>query len=398
MKREVQNRLRAGFTTGSCAAAAARGAALMLRDQLRVDHVTLRLPAGMSATFRLEGQEFSPSCASCFVVKDAGDDPDITNGAEIHALVTLPTSPTEGEMVVITGGKGIGRATKPGLAVAPGEWAINPVPRQMIAEAAGEVFPGRRIQVRISIPDGEQRALKTLNARLGILGGLSILGTTGIVRPVSAKAWTDTIDTALDVARACGCTTAVFSTGRTSELAAQLWFKNRFKVQSSRFEVKRLSGNREPKTLNPEPGTLNQEPLPEEAFVMMGDHVAHALRSARERGFLRPTIACQYAKLVKIACGYENTHAAASDMDLARLRQWAVEAALPPQVVETIAGANTAREIAVSTGFHPGLLALTARKALQASQSHAAGAHPLFLVADYSGRIVFHSFPEEHNG
>lgn len=361
--------LRAGYTTGTCAAAAARGAALMLRDQRRVDQVTLRLPSGTSATFSLEGQEFTPSCASCFVVKDAGDDPDITNGAELHALVTLPPSPSppEGELVVISGGTGIGRATKPGLAVAPGEWAINPVPRRMIQEAVGEVFPDRQTLVRISIPDGEQRALKTLNARLGILGGLSILGTTGIVRPISAKAWTDTIDTALDVARACGCDTVVFSTGRTSEMAAQEWFKS-------------------------------SETLPEEAYIMMGDHVAHALRSARERGFLRPVIACQYAKLVKIACGYENTHAAASDMDLARLQGWAVEATLPPEVVETIASANTAREIALSTGFHPGLLALTARMALQASQCHAPGIHPLFMVADYSGRVAFHSFPAENNG
>lgn len=131
---------------------------------------------------------------------------------------------------------------------------------------------------------------------------------------------------------------------------------------------------------------------------MMGDHVAHALRSARERGFRWPVIACQYAKLVKIACGYENTHAAASDMDLARLREWAVTAALPPDVVETIAGANTAREIALSTSFHPGLLALTARKALQAGQGHAPGVNPLFMVADYGGRIVFHSFPTATQG
>jgi cobalt-precorrin-5B (C1)-methyltransferase len=393
VKKETSTQLRAGFTTGTCAAAAARGAALILRDQHLVDQVTLRLPTGISATFSLEGQEFTPSSASCFVVKDAGDDPDITNRAELHARVTFPPSEKEGEMVVISGGTGIGKATKPGLAVAPGEWAINPVPRRMIAEAAGEVFPDRRIQVQISIPDGEQRALKTLNARLGILGGLSILGTTGIVRPISAKAWTDTIDTALDVARACDCPTVVFSTGRTSELAAQNWFENQFKVQSSRFEFERLSGDRDR-----EPRTLNQEQLPEEAFVMMGDHVAHALRSARERGFLRPVIACQYAKLVKIACGYENTHAAASDMDLACLREWAVEATLPPEVVETIAGANTAREIAVSTGFHPELLALTARKALQASQSHAPGVHPLFMVADYGGQIIFHSSPAENNG
>ncbi len=374
----------------------------MLRDQCLFDQVTLRLPTGTSATFRLEGQEFSSGSASCFVVKDAGDDPDITNGAELHARVTVtpPLPSARGDLVVIRGGTGIGRATKPGLAVAPGEWAINPVPRRMIQEAVGDVFPDQRVLVQISIPDGKLRAQKTLNARLGILGGLSILGTTGIVRPISAKAWTDTIDTALDVARACGCATVVFSTGRTSELAAQEWLRARgsqFEVEKHRGYAGTEIGDRESGNGDMEPRTLNLEQLPEEAFVMMGDHVAHALRSARERGFHQPVIACQYAKLVKIACGYENTHAAASDMDLARLRAWAVEAELPPRVVEAIAGANTAREIAVSTGFDPALLTLTARKALQASQGHAAGAHPLFVVADYGGRIVFPSLPAENN-
>lgn len=364
----------------------------MLRDQRLVDEVSLLLPTGKSATFRLEGQGFTPGSACCFITKDAGDDPDITNGAQVHARVVRPPSAPlpPGETVLIRGGTGIGRATKPGLAVAPGEWAINPVPRRMIREAVGEILPDTPLEVIISIPDGERRALKTLNARLGILGGLSILGTTGIVRPVSAKAWTDTIDTALDVARACGCATVVFSTGRTSELAAQEWFKSQFGVRGSRFEVEHLSGDRDG-----EPRTLNAGPLPEEAFVMMGDHVAHALRSAEQRGFHRPVIACQYAKLVKIACGYENTHAAASDMDLKLLQSWAAAAGLPPSLLQIISNANTAREIALSAGFAPGLLALTAAKALGACQGHAPQVQPLFMVADYDGRIAFHSLPDQ---
>jgi cobalt-precorrin-5B (C1)-methyltransferase len=386
MKRSHTTRLRTGYTTGACATAAARGAALMLSGQSLIREVTIELPAGVSATFKLEGQHFSPSNASCFVIKDAGDDPDITNGAEVHAVVSLnhSSSPSteEGNTIVITGGRGIGKATKPGLAIAPGEWAINPVPRRMIEEAVRAVIRDTALNVEISIPDGELRAKKTLNARLGILGGLSILGTTGIVRPISAKAWTDTIDTALDVARACGCETVVFSTGRTSELAVQ----NQFKVQGSRFEVENQATNHEPRT-------LSFEPLPEEAYVMMGDHIAHALRSARQRDFIRPVIACQFAKLVKIACGYENTHAAASEMDLVRLREWAEEASFPQPLLDTIASANTAREIAVLTCFDPALMALVAQKAFRAAQSHAAGGDPAFIVADYSGRIAYYSFP-----
>ena len=122
------------------------------------------------------------------------------------AVSPLPNPPPQGGGdISITGGVGIGRVTKPGLAVPPGEWAINPVPRRMIEHAVRDVLPTGAVNVEISIPDGEERSRKTLNARLGIIGGLSILGTTGIVRPISAKAWTDTIDTALNVARACGC-------------------------------------------------------------------------------------------------------------------------------------------------------------------------------------------------
>jgi len=357
----MKKNLRHGYTTGACAAAASKGAALMLRDQCRVDEVTIELPAGVSATFSLHGQTFSATSASCFIIKDAGDDPDITNGAEVHAAISLTGTPVESQNIYITGGTGIGKATKPGLAVAPGEWAINPVPRQMIARAVQEIYPHPSIlipHVVISIPDGEVRALKTLNSRLGIIGGLSILGTTGIVRPISAKAWTDTIDAALDVARACGCPTVVFSTGRTSELAAQ----------------KHMPAA-----------------LPEEAYVMMGDHVAHALRAAHQRGFMRPVIACQFAKLVKIACGYENTHAAASDMDLSRLRSWAEADFFSAETLQLISRANTAREIAVSTDFNAQLIAMTVRMAEKAVCSHAPGTSPSFLVANYDNQIIFDS-------
>ena len=209
----MKRNLRSGYTTGACAAAAAKGAALMLVKQDFVTEVRIDLPAGVSATFQLHGQSFSANDASCFVVKDAGDDPDITNGAEVYALVRRsPASPsaTRENEAVIEGGTGIGRVTKPGLAIPPGEWAINPVPRIMIQQSVDSVLSKSTIHhstfnIVISIPDGAERAKKTLNDRLGIIGGLSILGTTGIVRPISAKAWTDTIDAALDVARACGC-------------------------------------------------------------------------------------------------------------------------------------------------------------------------------------------------
>ena len=357
--------LRSGFTTGACAAAAAKGAALMLAHQITVREVTIELPAGISATFQLSGQTFSADTASCFVIKDAGDDPDVTNGAEVHAAVSRrPGTPTGGTgRIVIEGGKGIGRITKPGLAVPPGNWAINPVPLRMIAEAVGAALSPLDSQpatftIVISIPDGEERSKRTLNARLGIIGGLSILGTTGIVRPISAKAWTDTIDAALDVARACGCRTVVLSTGRTSEVAAQRW----------------LAGT-----------------LPEEAYIMMGDHVAYALQACLQRAFDQPIIACQFAKLLKIACGHGNTHAAASELDIGQLLAWGREGGLSDQTLVAISVANTAREIAIASSFDPLLLGLVFQHARSATAAHAPDIFSHFLVADYSGNCIFDS-------
>ena len=383
--------LRSGYTTGACAAAAAKGAALMMTHQVSVREVTLTLPAGVAATFLLHGQTFCPDTAACFVVKDAGDDPDVTNGVEVHATIRRnppqPPFSKGGSSIIIEGGAGIGRVTKPGLAIPPGEWAINPVPRRMIEDAvATAVFPTPAARTRttdtfhvtISIPDGEERAKKTLNARLGIIGGLSILGTTGIVRPISAKAWTDTIDAALDVARACGCKTVVLSTGRTSEMAAQKHFNG----QRSTVNVK---------SLFPEPPTPNMEALPEEAFVMMGDHIAYALHACQVRGFPEPVIACQFAKLLKIACGHENTHAAASELDLAQLLRWAQQQGLPQAVLAAISSANTAREIAIACSFDQDLLSLLFQYARSATGQHARDIHPHFLVADYSGNCSFYS-------
>lgn len=358
----MKKELRSGYTTGACAAAAAKGAALMLAGQATVSEVIIDLPAGTSATFQLAGQSFSADRSHCFVVKDAGDDPDITNGAEVHAVVWVTpcdSAPETESNVLITGGPGIGKVTKPGLAIPPGEWAINPVPRRMIVEsvqAALTAFNRQQLEycVEISIPDGEERAKKTLNTRLGIIGGLSILGTTGIVRPISAKAWTDTIDAALDVARACGCETVVLSTGRSSEMAAQ----------------------------------QHLSPLPEEACIMMGDHVAYALQASRKRGFSQPIIACQFAKLLKIACGYENTHAAASELDLAVLLEWAEAAHISPEFLAIISHANTAREIAVATGFDQKLMQVVVSRAIEAAAIHAPGIQVQPLLCGYDGTVV----------
>jgi cobalt-precorrin-5B (C1)-methyltransferase len=389
--------LRFGYTTGACAAAAAKGAALMLSRQKIVDEVEIVLPRGERVRFSLNGQTRKPFAASCFVVKDAGDDPDVTNGAEIHATVDLnPASPPFQKggsdfQIIIEGGVGIGRVTKPGLALPVGEWAINPVPRMMIATAVLEVFAQFRMPVGesdppplphvvISIPNGEELARKTLNARLGIVGGLSILGTTGIVKPVSAAAWTDTIDAAIDVALACGSETVVLSTGRTSELAAQRFFA--LNQQSS-------SDGRDlvPCALCPVPAAGS--PFPEEAYIMMGDHVGHALRACSAKGVKHLILAAQFAKLLKIACGHEQTHVSSSGIDLHTLAEWLTGSPRTRHLVQFAAQAASAREVLEKSGNGELLVKLVSGKAADFAAGIARSTAIQVFLAGYGGEVLY---------
>ncbi|RII25371.1 MAG: cobalt-precorrin-5B (C(1))-methyltransferase [Geobacter sp.] len=359
--------LRHGYTTGACAAAAAKGVAQMLRERALVDAVDLNLPTGETARFTLHGQQLTDTSASCYVVKDAGDDPDVTNGAEVH--VTIRVTFFTPFRIVIEGGTGIGRVTKPGLAVPPGEWAINPVPRRMITEAINEVLAMRcmpaTLTATVSIPNGVELAKKTLNERLGIVGGLSILGTTGIVRPISAKAWTDTIDIAIDVALACGSRTVVLSTGRTSEMVAQ-------KALGTGKNIK------------------------EEAFVMMGDHVGYALRACVRKGVERVVLAGQFAKLLKIACGHEQTHVNSSELDLRTLAEWLelkTQNSSGPQfgskLKTAVTEANTARQVLEELGNDPALVELVCGKVRLFAEMIAPGADVKVLLAGYNAEVLY---------
>ncbi|MDD2320142.1 MAG: cobalt-precorrin-5B (C(1))-methyltransferase CbiD [Geobacteraceae bacterium] len=381
--------LRYGYTTGACATAAARGAVLMLRDQHLLEEVEIILPTGDIARFRLHGQHFASDNARCFVVKDAGDDPDVTNGAEIHAAVTLAESSGD-EPVIIRGGTGIGRVTKPGLAVPPGEWAINPVPRKLIAEAVNEIFSlhcplltahsaPRIPEVTISIPNGAELAKKTLNERLGIIGGLSILGTTGIVKPISGKAWTDTIDVAIDVAVACGCKSLVLSTGRTSEAAAQRHLATGFLAD----------GRPGPEEMAKKGYRKLLRGISAESYIMMGDHVGHALRACRQRGIRNVILAAQFAKLLKIACGHEQTHVSCSRLELDRLREWLTESPRTLRFAPFVRQANTAREVFETTDRAAAIISLVAARAIRFAEQVAPGLKVKVLLAGYGGEMVY---------
>lgn len=332
----------------------------MLREQRIVEEVELVLPRGERVIFRLHGQEFDAGAASCFVVKDAGDDPDVTNGAEIHGRVHREPLNRSGArtMVFVDGGKGVGTVTKPGLGVGVGNPAINPVPMRMITEGVKEEFSvvclPQVLYVTISIPNGEELAKKTLNARLGIVGGLSILGTTGIVRPISAKAWTDTLDAALDVARACGCKTVVLSTGRTSELVA-----------------------------------LKANPLPEESFIMMGDHVGYALRACARKEMRHVVLAGQFAKLLKIACGHEQTHVSSSELDLRMLAEWLHELGSRSPVPGPWSRYNTARQVLEESGHDRALMELVCIRAQEAARRLAPSLDIKVLLAGYDSTVLY---------
>ncbi len=355
--------LRSGFTTGTAAAAAAKGALSLLLTGRAPENVRVTLLTGDSIDIPLAAcRPGTEDSAECRVVKDAGDDPDVTHWAEIGARVSLERLLDPGGLR-ISGGLGVGRVTKPGLEVPPGEPAINPGPRRMIAEAIEEV---RRqagtsvpVSVEIFVPEGERLALRTLNPRLGILGGISILGTTGIVRPMSHEAYVATIRSALSVARAAGLDQAVLTTGRRSERHAQA-----------------LLGN-----------------LPEEAFVQIGDYFRVSLDLAAELAFGRVTLAVFFGKAVKMAQGLPHTHAATSSLALNRLAQWALEAAADPALAAEVREANTARQAfeRLRDG-HREVIAAVGRRMAAAARGFGGGALAVrAIVFDYEGGVVFDS-------
>ncbi len=306
-KREKGGPLRYGYTTGACATAAAQAATIALLKQEAVDQVQVDLPGEAQADFKVNQCVFNRTQASCSVIKDAGDDPDVTHGAEIWATVSWKDEPG----INITGGKGVGVVTKPGLEIHVGMAAINPVPRQMIERSVRKVarnkLDGKSIQVIISVPKGDKLARRTLNPRLGIVGGISILGTTGIVIPYSVNAYTACISQALDIAVACGCTKVVLTTGRRSEKFAQ-----------------------------------SELALAEECFIQAGDFIGYSLRECAKRRLARVIVWGMTGKISKLAAGHLYTNVSDSRVDIGFLAGVAASCGVPYKMVKVLHGAVTA--------------------------------------------------------
>ena len=284
--------LRRGWTTGACATAATAAAYAALRTGTFPDPVTIDLPGGKRPAFALAVERLEQEAATAGVVKDAGDDPDVTHGALVLATVRHGA---RGTGVEFRAGPGVGTVTLPGLPVPVGEPAINPVPRRMMREAVGDAD----VIVEISVEGGEELARRTWNPRLGIEGGLSILGTTGVVVPYSCSAWIASIRQGIDVAVAAGHAHVLAATGDTSERAAR-----------------------------------ERYPLPDSAVLDMGDFAGATLKYLARHPIPRLTLAGGFAKLSKLAAGYLDLHSGRSQVDLDRL---AAVAGLP-----ALAQANTA--------------------------------------------------------
>ncbi len=314
--------LRRGWTTGACATAAAKAAGIAIFSGTFPDPVTIRLPRGQEPAFALCRTEIGDGWAQASIIKDAGDDPDVTHGAEIAALVRLRTKvsgePPAGAVahvgdIRIFAGPGVGTVTLAGLPVVPGEPAVNPVPRQMISAAlcdvAAQFGAAAAFDVELSVVDGEALAEKTWNPRLGIVGGLSILGTTGIVVPYSCAAWIDAIHRGVDVARAAGIDHLVGATGRGSEQAAM-----------AHYGFDRLS------------------------MIDMGDFAGGLLKYARAHPVARLTLAGGFAKISKLAQGALDLHSARSQLAFDALADVSRELGASDAVAASILGANTGAE------------------------------------------------------
>ncbi len=356
MARRPEGPLKRGWTTGACATAATRAAYSALLTGTFPDPVTIRLPRGEAPAFPLAREELGADFARAGIVKDAGDDPDVTHGTLV--LATLRRR-APGSGLAFRAGPGVGTVTKPGLPLPVGEPAINPKPREMmravVAELAAAHGEAGDVEIEISIPGGAELARKTWNPRLGIEGGLSVLGTTGVVVPFSCSAWIHSIHRGIDVARANGFDHVAACTGSTSEAAVQALYG-----------------------------------LPESALLDMGDFAGGLLKYLRRHPLPRLSLGGGFAKLAKLAAGHLDLHSGRSQVDFDVLAELLAELGGDEALDARARGANTASEIltlAEAAGL-PLADAVAARARATALEVLAGETEVEVLVVDRQGRLV----------
>jgi cobalt-precorrin-5B (C1)-methyltransferase len=348
--------LRTGLTTGTCATATCLAAATLLLEGKAMDAVQVTLPKGREVTLRLAFcRVLAEGGAEAGTLKDAGDDPDVTHGALVHAQVRLVEAPG----VLFKAGEGVGTVTRPGLVLGVGEPAINPVPRKMMAEhlehlATAHGYEGG-FDVTLGVRDGAALALKTMNPRLGILGGLSILGTSGIVRPFSCAAYIASIHQGIDVAHTNGYDHIAACTGNASE-----------------DTIRRLYG------------------MPDIALIEMGDFVGAVLKHLRKVPVTRLSLCGGFGKISKLAAGHMDLHSRHSSIDLPQLARWAATLGADEALLAEIQGANTSQQaLALATAAQVALGDEVCRQALTFARSVVPASVDVEVIAiDRQGGVV----------
>ncbi|WPP00476.1 cobalt-precorrin-5B (C(1))-methyltransferase [Pseudomonas sp. HR96] len=350
--------LRSGLTTGSCATATSLAAARLLLRGVASDAADIVLPKGKQVSMRLEFCRPTADGAEAGTLKDAGDDPDVTHGALLYSQVRLVAAPG----VRFFAGSGVGTVTRPGLVLGVGEPAINPVPRRMIvehlAQLAGECGYGGGFEVTVNVEHGAELALKTMNPRLGILGGLSILGTSGIVRPFSCAAYIASIQQGIDVASTNGYSHIAACTGNASEDTMRQVYQ-----------------------------------LPDIALIEMGDFVGAVLKHLRKVPVPRLSLCGGFGKISKLAAGHMDLHSRHSSIDLPQLAEWAAALGASAQLQEDICQANTSQQalaMASAAGFALGDAVCGHALAFARSVVPASVSVEVFAI-DRQGGIVGHA-------
>ena len=361
MEEVKKGKLRTGFTTGTCATAAAKAALLSVINQTKIETVDVKLPKGGFIKIPIHLCQFDKNGSKCSVIKDGGDDPDVTHGAEIVVELSFTNNLT---VIEIDGGEGVGIVTKPGLGLELNKAAINPVPKKMINENLKEIIDKnlvkKGIKVIVSVPKGKELGPKTDNPRIGILNGISILGTSGIVIPFSTASYAASIRQNLDVAIAMGNNTVVLTTGGRSEDFAK-------------------------KIID----------LPEHCFIQMGDFSGYTIQQCARKAIKKAYVVGFIGKLAKIAAGIKQTHVKGSKVNMNFLAELAKKCNADEKMIESIKTANTARHVSeiVIENKIKGFFEEICGETYKHMRNHSEEKVPLEVILfDFDGNILARKF------
>ena len=311
MDTENKKKLRTGFTTGSCATASSKAGILSIINQKKIEQIDIILPKRSRLDIQINSCEFTTNTAKCSVIKDGGDDPDVTHGAEIFVDIELTDNIGK---IEIDGGEGVGRVTKPGLGLEIGSAAINPTPKKMILEniieVSKKILEKNGIMITVSVPKGKELGPKTDNPRIGIMGGISILGTSGIVIPYSTASFAAAIRQQIAVVSSMNDDSVVLTTGGRSEDFARKIIE-----------------------------------LPDHSFIQMGDFSGYTIKQCAKQGLKKAYIAGFIGKLAKMAAGVKQTHVKGGKVDMKFLSELAKRCNASSNTIGRILGANTARNV-----------------------------------------------------